>query len=507
MATIPINFSVPPPTVWTPVPPPTPPFHMWEKQLEVRFTNMLSGVTDKIMNSISELNNKINTLATVKDNASLPRNNIQPLMALPFTRATRPHNTSTTVVRQGADTRRDPTGNPGRPWTRDILAGPAPARPYQPRGVNSNGRNHDLNKGMGRKPNPSHARKGTYPPHTPKNYPHTHPQANHELTVNAQTHSDNRDMQHIIKAVHTLTSVKHHLTNWSETPKSVMKTIENITSNIKPPLCDDKFQQRAKEVGEHFAQGLAMLVQEHLEDKQRILEQELLLLNPTDKKIVEPIVTKQFLKKQGRKFDAGKIKRHICAAVDLVGFNFAPRPNNNQSRPDIKTFNRFAALELDEETDVESEEQFEDASSQGPQASSDTDPTSNAPPLTTNPPTNPPTVTVPPSTTVLPPRQPPCTSSLSSPSDRGTSPNHASDTSSPIIDTSGHTLRSRKVTTQQQQYPPDYAELKKNNIYIYPNKTRPSSADLAGIPHRDAQVLVMATLTWVSHAASHKTGN
>lgn len=452
MATICQDFRVPPP-MYAHGPPPMAPMAIWELHFEKRITQMLSAVTTQLMTNMNNLSDKLSNME--KTNQDLRKNlqvklpTIPPLMQvqtkplLPTPPVTSGNNRPT--QREPAKDGRGPTA-----W------GPNRARPYQPRYQGT------------QKPKPGGRRDNADKPRI-INQSSTNSGDTKGNTGNRQ-HSENGDFQKILKGVHKFASIGHHKGNWIKTPPSITKNITRITDNIKPPLVDDEFSNRVRLLGEQFAEGLSNLVQEHLNNKEQELEKELMLLNPADKKLTLDIVKQQFVRKQGNKFDHNKMKNLITTAVDIVGFNFtSPRAANSDQT--ITTFNRFQCLELEEEPDTEEDtEENEDSRetrSQG--AGSERNST-------------------PPSRSIV-------TSIMTeeSPNDDAAQFSHDPTPSKndPHLTTTRN-LRSRKITSNIKPTPQEYDDLRNKKIFIYPNKTRPSTTDLSNIPNSETEVLIVA---------------
>jgi hypothetical protein len=437
----------------------------WDKALENKITSILSAVTQDITKNISNLTSRVEELARERANNMVqqqitshtpPTHTVPPLMSINSAeveaRIQRREWPRLGWMGEGQRRGEGQEGMEGgrRPRERELLAGPARARPYQPRTQTTQGG------------------KSTKQP----------PPKQNTTTPRDDTHSSNPDMQKLIKSVHKLVSLQHHSHNWTTTPPSIVKNIDRITSSIKPPLCDDKFQSSVKELGEKFAREISSLIHDHLDDKGCEIERQIRAYNPADKNIIDSIVIKQFAKKQGNKFNDTKIKQYLAHASNLIGRAYVQSgPAANTSNHGIPTHNRFDAIAVADETDPEDDPESEDESHR-----------ETHPPATTtaqNPPSLlPPSVTPPaPNTSPLP------GPSTSSPPRPTTNINQPHCSTQPSTNHSGHTLRNRKIFNPRPT--PDYAELKNHNIFIYPNKTKPVVSELEGIPHRQAQVLII----------------
>ena len=459
MATLRQDFSVPPP-MFTHGLPPMAPMAIWELHFEKRISQMLSSVTDNLMKNINILSDKLNNIE--KTNQEITKNQnqvttrstiIPPLMRIP-TKPLLP--TPTNGAGNNRWTHEEPREGRGPrdgrgPMERrgPMIWGATRARAYQP----STNKNQGVGHGEGGE------RAGKV--------------ATKEPNHNTKTHSENPDFPAILKGVHKLASISHHKGNWIKTPPSITKNITRITENIKPPMVDEDFSSRVRLLGEQFAEGLSSLVQEHLNNKEQEVEQELMRLNPADKKLVIDIVKQQFIRKQGRKFDNNKMRNLINTAVDVVGFNFT-RPCTTQNVPSVATFNKFQCLELEDEPATEDEvediEDFHEAQNQG--AGSENNLSQPTVPhkrtTTTDEGTRAESVPI-----SHPTAQP---------------ENHIQPTST----TTTRTLRPRQTTSSTKPTSHEYAELRKKKIHIYPNKSRPSTTDLSEMPHPETQVLILA---------------
>lgn len=453
MAALRQDFSVPPP-MFTHGLPPMAPMAIWELQFEKKISQMLTSVTDNLMKNINNLSIKLNDIE--KTNQEIRKNQnpgtivstiIPPLMSIQAKPLLPTPTGMAGITRSAWD---GPRGARG-----PMIWEPTRAKAYQP--VNNQtqkpghpARREQVNKARGRAVTVS-----TNPADSGANKPH----------------SPNPDFPAILKGVHKLASIGHHKGNWINTPPSITKNITRITENIKPPMVDDDFRDRVRLLGEQFSEGLSNLVQEHLNSKQQEVEQELMSLNPSDKKLVIDIVKQQFVRKQGRKFDINKMRNLISTAVDVVGFNYTS-PVTTVHVPSITTFNKFQCLELEDEPvtedEVEDMEDFHDARG----ASSENNLSQPTVPhkqiTTTNASTSAEVIL-----TAHPTTQP---------------ENHIQPTST----TTTRTLRPRQITPNTKPTAHEYAELRKKKIHIYPNKSRPSTTDLSQMPHPDTQVLILA---------------
>jgi len=360
MGTVIPNFSFPPPT-WN-GPPIINPLSVWQNQFESKITTLITTVTDKMMMNINSLANKIEIMSKNDDSAKQTetQRNMSNLQVETATGR---------AIHQQLHQQRQKTRNNEYQSTnnRDDLSGPAKARPYQHRnGTNQNNtrmnherryenseRNSNKNQhSRGRNQNNRNQNNRRQGPPVPSNNNRLDAQDMQPTRppLNSTFHSQNTDMPKIIKGVHKFASINHHKGNWTQTPPSVMKNILQITDNIKPTLYDESFTSKARLLAEQFAEGLAFLVQEHLDLKQQEIETELMQLNPTDKKITFEIVKKQFVRKQSHKYDDNKMRPLILEAIDRVGFNFVNRTHTD-SNP-IETSNRFGVLSIPDETET-----------------------------------------------------------------------------------------------------------------------------------------------------------
>ncbi len=179
--------------------------------------------------------------------------------------------------------------------------------------------------------------------------------------------SSNNDFRSLIRESFKYAQTAHHITNWTNCPTSIVKSIDLLVENIKPPQESAALRKQLVDTGAQFKSALVACVNQHLLDTQATTKARFLALDRHDIQRARPIVERQLQRRLGRRLHGSATR----AALDEI---MSPRPQSalndvwqevrhskrtvparrttTESTP-LPRSNRFEMLQTDHESDAD----------------------------------------------------------------------------------------------------------------------------------------------------------
>ena len=138
--------------------------------------------------------------------------------------------------------------------------------------------------------------------------------------------SSNQDFATIAKALFRVIQARHHLENWKTAPNSIEEGIDDLLSNIKPPMADDLFLADMESLGQEIGHRLCEINLRHLE---RVITNMASVVGPLptmDLDRAKAIADKYAQQRLGKRLSTEKRKEFLEDAAAMVGVARARTP-------------------------------------------------------------------------------------------------------------------------------------------------------------------------------------
>lgn len=139
---------------------------------------------------------------------------------------------------------------------------------------------------------PTYAEQTARQPARQQAQPQQNNNRNHVRFTERDGTSTNPDFREVWRTLHKIIQLDYHLHNWTTLPRSISKTLDNLTANITPPDPVDGLASDIEDIIKGTGTQIRNRVHTHLRDRLNTQRAKLSTLNPQDKHIAIDVAFK-----------------------------------------------------------------------------------------------------------------------------------------------------------------------------------------------------------------------
>lgn len=169
-------------------------------------------------------------------------------------------------------------------------------------------------------------------------------------------HSTNSDFRDLIRESFRYAQIAHHLKNWHSCPRSISSNIDQILSDIRPPMDSEDLRIHLSDAGTRFKSLITAAVSSHLHGLQMDIRQRFDRLDKQDLQRARPIIDRLLRRRLAARWSSSTTTDSL---TELYGPSTTARsvnawqtvqptrrsnPQPSSTQP-VPTSNRFSALQ------------------------------------------------------------------------------------------------------------------------------------------------------------------